>query len=175
MGQHAVDLGYQRPGFVSTPRGHDIRADARLEGVREVFGTQRLAQVIAARPALNNAFATGFEGTLELLRDHQPDVIYYLNDSMAFGGLMACQKSGLAVPGDIGIVGFNALELTNVLPVRLTTLKTPRHLMGVTGARNFPARINGVTGERVVKLPVDALSGSTTCRKSGLARISERS
>ncbi|WP_300034691.1 LacI family DNA-binding transcriptional regulator [uncultured Roseobacter sp.] len=163
IGEHAVSLGYRRPAFVSTPLGHDKRADARLEGLRSVFGPAGGADVAASRPSLGNAFVTGFDGTAKLLDADCPDIICYLNDHMAFGGLMCCQARGLSVPGDIGIVGFNGLDLATVLPMKLTTIRTQRRLMGITGARHLLARINGVPTPESTVLPLQFEAGQTTC------------
>lgn len=175
IGEHAVAMGYQRPAFVSTPHGHDKRADARLDGVRHVFSQQRSAPVIAARPPLGNAFVTGFNGTQNLLADHAPDVICYLNDHMAFGGLMCCQAKGLSVPEDVGIIGFNGLDIGSVLPIKLTTVRTLRRLMGITGARNLLARINGVPTEQCKVLPLELIPGQTTRPQTDNDRLSDRS
>ncbi|MEM8690442.1 MAG: LacI family DNA-binding transcriptional regulator [Pseudomonadota bacterium] len=162
IGQHARDCGYEKPSFVSAPRGHDVRADARLQGIRDVFEG---VDVLTRRPELSDAFSTGFEGTRDLIFAAKPDVIFFLNDHMAFGGLMACQMAGASVPDDVGIVGFNGLDITGVLPIRLTTVRTPRRLMGITGARNLLARINGVTVQRSTILPIEFCPGETTRSK----------
>ncbi len=162
IGEHAVSLGYRRPAFVSAPRGHDTRADARLAGLRDVFARARGAPVLSARPEASNSFATGFDGTAQLLDAGAPDIICYLNDHMAFGGLMCCQARGLSVPEDISIAGFNQLDLASVLPKRLTTVRTLRRLMGITGATNLLARINGVKVDRSKPLPLELIPGETT-------------
>lgn len=97
-----------------------------------------------------------------LLKDHRPDVVFFLNDLMAFGGLTVAQELGLRVPEDMGVVGFNALGLNTVLPVPLTTVSTPRHLMGVTGARTLLARLHGVGVARATALPIKVQPGGTT-------------
>ncbi|MDW3183525.1 LacI family DNA-binding transcriptional regulator [Roseobacter sp.] len=162
IGDHAVSLGYRRPAFVSTPRGHDTRADNRLAGLRDVFARERGTEVLSARPQSGNSFATGFDGTAELLDAGAPDIICYLNDHMAFGGLMCCQMRGLSVPQDLGIVGFNQLDLASVLPRKLTTVRTLRRLMGITGATQLLARINGVPTEKSKPLPLELIPGETT-------------
>ncbi|MCP4999545.1 MAG: substrate-binding domain-containing protein [Hyphomicrobiales bacterium] len=91
-----------------------------------------------------------------------PDVIYYLNDHMAFGGMMECEARGLRVPQDIGIVGHNGLNINRVLPKRITTSITPRTLMGATGARLLVARIKGAKTERKISMPVEVSPGGTT-------------
>lgn len=166
IGEHAVALGYQRPAFVSAPRGHDTRADARLRGLRDVFARERDTLVLSARPPSDNSFATGFQGTAQLLDGEAPDIICYLNDEMAFGGLMCCQRRGLSVPRDMGIVGFNQLDLASVLPKKLTTVRTLRRLMGITGATNLLARINGVATEKTKPLPLELIPGETTQRQN---------
>jgi len=163
IAEHAASLGYRKPAFVGALKGYDNRADARLNGIREVFQRHNEDRVIAQRLPFANAFASGFEGTNSLLESEKPDVIFYLNDHMAFGGLMACQQHGLSVPQDMGIIGFNSLDLTTGLPIKLTTIRTPRRLMGITGARNLLARINGIEVERTVILPVELVEGETTC------------
>ncbi len=162
IGEHAYALGYRAPAFVSTPRGYDTRADARLTGLRDVFLREASTSVLSARPASSNSFSTGFDGTAELLDRATPDLICYLNDHMAFGGMMCCQERGLSVPEDIGIVGFNQLDILSVLPVKLTTVRTLRRLMGIAGARNLLARINGVVVEKSQNLPLEFVIGQTT-------------
>ncbi len=159
MGEYAIELGYKSPAFVSTPSGHDIRADARLEGVQSVFDN---VEVRTSRPPIENAFVTGFKGTETLIRENAPDVVFYLNDHMAFGGLMACRNLGISVPDQMGIVGFNGLDIIDVLPVKLTTVKTPRRTMGVTGARAILARIHGLPAEPSQAMPVELVIGETT-------------
>ncbi|RLJ58931.1 LacI family transcriptional regulator [Litoreibacter meonggei] len=162
IGQHATERGYKCPAFVSTPKGHDIRADARLAGIRDIYRQIGQNHVPVSRPPLQSAFTAGFQGATELINEEQPDIICFLNDHMAFGGMMACNSLGLSIPDDMGVVGFNSLDLASVLPKRLTTIRTPRRLMGVTGARNLLARINGVPIERNIVLPVEFVSGETT-------------
>ncbi|WP_299964161.1 LacI family DNA-binding transcriptional regulator [uncultured Roseobacter sp.] len=167
IGEHALSLGYRRPGFVSTPRGFDTRADSRLAGLRDVFARARSASVLSARPQCDSSFATGYQGTEELLDTGPPDIICYLNDHMAFGGLMCCQARGLSVPSDIGLVGFNELDLASVLPKKLTTVRTLRRLMGITGASDLLARINGVARVPAKSLPLELIVGETTRRQPG--------
>ncbi|MEM9637142.1 MAG: LacI family DNA-binding transcriptional regulator [Pseudomonadota bacterium] len=162
IGEHAVALGYTRPAFVTAPRGYDMRADARLAGLRDVFSREKATDVLSARPEASNSFATGFDGTAMLLDAGAPDIICYLNDHMAFGGLMCCQARGVSVPRDMGIIGFNQLDLASVLPRKLTTVRTLRRLMGITGATHLLARINGVPTEKSKPLPLELIPGETT-------------
>ena len=159
VGSYARKLGYKRPAFVGEPRGLDKCADKRLRGLRAAFDVP----VKAERIRDENAYVAGFTGmSRHLGRNPRPDIVFFLNDHFALGGLMASRAAGLDCPRDIGLFGFNALDVTAVLPVQLSTVQTPRRLIGVTGARNLLARADGVMPERKVPLPVELIEGETT-------------
>ncbi|MEM9433860.1 MAG: LacI family DNA-binding transcriptional regulator [Pseudomonadota bacterium] len=162
LGRYAVSLGYRKPAYVGTPIGHDLRADARYTGVKRVFEDACGIDVMIAPTSFDNAFIVGSNGTEALLHDNPPDVIFYLNDLMAFGGLMKCQTRGLHVPADIGLIGFNGLAVLSVLPLTLTTIETPRRQMGVIGAQKLLAKMNGISTERSIELPVKLRPGQST-------------
>lgn len=164
LGRHLVACGYRRPAFVGVPEGRDVRADKRLAGLTSAFALAGVAGILVERIDRRAAFEAGALGTEQLLlrADPRPDVICYLNDHMAFGGISTCEKRALRVPEVIGVAGFNDLEINSVLSRPITTLKTPRQAMGATGARNLVARINGAVVERCVSLPTVLREGSTT-------------
>lgn len=158
-GVYARRLGYLRPAYVGALEGRDTRADKRLAGLSRAFG-RTLATSLNAE---ENAYKSGGEGALDLMgRDPAPDVIFFLNDHLAFGGLMACERAGILCPRDIGIVGFNGLDLATTIHLPMTTVRTPRRAIGVMGARNLLARINGLEVEPSLTLPVQLVEGSTT-------------
>ena len=164
LGQMVIDKGYLRPAFVGLPLGRDLRADRRLKGVEMAFEqAQDAEKVVHCIREVSNQFALGYNAIIGLLRDRDtPDVVFFSNDHMAFGGICAAEHFGYSVPQDIGIVGFNALSLTEVLSRPLTTARTPRRQIGETAARNMIAKIHGLTPQRVVTLPVKIETGDTT-------------
>ncbi|RED18046.1 LacI family DNA-binding transcriptional regulator [Pontivivens insulae] len=162
LGRHLVEKGYRAPAFIGAPAGKDTRADKRVEGLVEAFraaGGRTLRRISVSD---DNAFISGYTGFEQIDRDRRPDVVLFLNDHMAFGGLMRAEQEGLRVPDDIGIVGFNELAITKVLPRRITTMSTPRRQIGLVGARNLLARLNGVTVPEKTILPCTLVPGQTT-------------
>ncbi|MGL4636704.1 MAG: LacI family DNA-binding transcriptional regulator [Beijerinckiaceae bacterium] len=171
IANHLIACGYRRPAFVGVEEGRDPRAEKRLWGMRDAFLAASLGEMAVARSERHASFEAGMTGTNILLQtsrakpgQERPDCICYLNDHMAFGGLSACERQGLSVPDDIGVVGFNGLGINAVLPRPITTVITPRLLMGSSGARMLLARINGAKVERQVILPVTLAPGTTTRR-----------
>ncbi len=164
LGKHLLQLGYRSPAYVGVEAGRDQRAEKRLNGLRTVFSEAGCSAVTAIRSHRHASFETGMIGTLSILQSSavQPDCICYLNDHMAFGGLMTCERHGLDVPGDIGIAGFNDLGINAVLAKPLTTIVTPRLLMGSVGAQQLVARIHGAKVDRCRVVPVTLSTGLTT-------------
>ncbi|MEO0823917.1 MAG: LacI family DNA-binding transcriptional regulator, partial [Pseudomonadota bacterium] len=165
MGRYLAGLGYRRPGYVGVSHGRDLRAEKRRAGLAAGFAEVGAGFVTDIRTDGTPSFETGMSGARAALVETTgaaPDVLCFLNDHLAFGGLVACEAAGLAVPERIGIVGFNALNINNVLPRRLTTSATPRKLMGATAARMLVAAIRGVRPRRAVTMPVELVPGATT-------------
>lgn len=159
-----IELGYQQPGFVGFARGFDLRAEKRLRGIREAFQQAGLGDVRAARSETTNGYKAGYDGFQSLWSDarSRPDLVFFLSDHFAFAGLMACQANGISVPEEVGMVGFNSLNITGVLPTKLTTVITPRREMGVRGAQALIARMNGIKSDLSVKLDPKIIYGATT-------------
>lgn len=163
IGGHLVAMGYRRPAFVGVTEGRDRRAEQRLAGLMAVTGAAGLAPVRIARVDQVSSFEGGMRGTMTLMAaQDRPDVICYLNDHMAFGGLATCEKLGFSVPETVGIVGFNGLGINAVLPRPLTTVITERRQMGMISARVLLARIKGARVERHTVLPTRLAQGATT-------------
>ncbi len=169
MGAHLLQKGYRAPAYVGITHGRDTRAEKRMAGLAAAFAEagKELAQIHIDAPPSFEAGRDGAERGLEMRP--RPDVICFLNDHLAFGGLMACESGGVRVPDEIGIVGFNGLNINNVLPRRLTTSATPRALMGKTAARMLVAAIRGVRTDTRVAMPVSIEQGETT-----LSRLTRR-
>ncbi len=169
IGRHLASLGYRRPAFVGVEAGRDPRAEKRLAGLRRAFADHE-SQVMVRRSERHASFEAGMNETIALLAapETRPDCICYLNDHMAFGGMSTCEKAGIAVPDGMGIVGFNGLGINAVLAKPLTTVLTPRLLMGSMGARLLLARIHGAKVDRSVSIPTELFPGQTT-------RLQERS
>ncbi|MEM9797859.1 MAG: LacI family DNA-binding transcriptional regulator [Pseudomonadota bacterium] len=162
LGRHGVEMGYRRPAYIGAPEGRDPRADRRFQGIATAFSAAGAAEIRRIAVDGLNSFVAGAEGVRQIDPRAPPDVIFFLTDNMAFGGLMAAETAGLDVPGDMGIIGFNGLDLMSVLPRPITTLHTPRRQIGLTGAQRLLARLNGVTVPKVTTLDCRLIPGGTT-------------
>ena len=164
MGMYLVGLGYRKPSYIGIAAGRDPRAEKRLRGLKDAFGTAGINFISEIRTNKTTSFEAGRSGCTEALLSptERPDVLCFLTDHLAFGGLMECDAQGIAVPGQIGIVGFNGLSINEVLPRPITTSRTPRALIGSTGAKTLIAAIRNVRTVQTITLPVEIETGATT-------------
>jgi LacI family gluconate utilization system Gnt-I transcriptional repressor len=75
----------------------------------------------------------------------QPDVdaVFFCNDDLAQGALLAALRLGVAVPGRVAVAGFNDLTGSDQMLPALTTVRTPRAEIGHAAARMLLSLMNG--------------------------------
>jgi len=78
-------------------------------------------------------FRSGLIATERLLaRREPPTAIFASNDDMAAAAVSVAHRQGLAVPGDLSIVGFDDSSLATTVWPELTTVKQPIAAMAET-------------------------------------------
>ena len=131
----ADELSKQRlKAYRSALREFGIRADARwvravVEKWREGRDLRNLAQ----------------EGMESWLRDDWQrlgcSALLAQNDEAAVGIVEALQKSGLRVPDDVSVVGFDGTEVSDYFRPQLTTVEVPLQEIGRCGVETLLAQI----------------------------------
>jgi DNA-binding LacI/PurR family transcriptional regulator len=118
-----VERGYRRVGFLGGPQIATSTQD-RLQGF-----LSELALHPAMRVSHSFADAYSFEaGRREMLRllEGTPAEAYFCGDDvLSIGALSAVADNNMAVPGDIGIIGLNDMEMSGWKNINLTTIRQP--------------------------------------------------
>jgi LacI family gluconate utilization system Gnt-I transcriptional repressor len=70
-----------------------------------------------------------------LERNPDLDFLYFSNDMIGAGGLLYLLDQGIDVPGQIGLAGFNDVELLQGLPRKLATMDACRLEIGRAAAQ----------------------------------------
>ena len=76
------------------------------------------------------------------------DAIFFCNDDLAQGALLAALRLGIAVPRQVAIAGFNDLTGSDQMLPPLTTVRTPRALIGESAANMLLTLMRGETPAR---------------------------
>jgi len=167
MANAIAEAGYTRIGFLGTKMPLDHRARKRFEGFTEALAKAGLEVADQEFYSGGSALAKGREMTETMLK-RTPDIdfLYYSNDMIGAGGLLYCLEKGLDVPGDIGLAGFNGVELLDGLPRQLTTMDACRAEIGRAAAEIIASNLSPETalaGKKVVLTP--QLSFGETLRR----------
>ena len=135
MAEAILKQGYSRIGFLGTKMPLDHRARKRFEGF--TAGLTNAGIEIEDREFYQggSALAKGREMTQAIL-DRSPDLdfLYYSNDMIGAGGMLRLLDEGFDIPGQIGLAGFNGVELLEGLPRRLATMDACRAEIGTAAA-----------------------------------------
>ena len=155
---HLVGLGHRAIAHVTySPAGY-VATDARLAAYFLALARHGLQP--EERWVAHGAFsaASGYAATRELLgRDGpRPTAILAGNDTIALGVIAAIVESGLRVPQDIAVVGFDDLPIAPFMQPALTTIHNPAALQGELAAEMLVKllRHEEVEASRI-RVPVD--------------------
>ena len=156
MAKAILKAGYRHIGFMGTKMPLDHRARKRFEGFTEVLAKEGVEIEDREFYSGGSALAKGREMTAAMLeRSPELDFLYYSNDMIGAGGLLYLQEQGIDVPGQIGLAGFNGVELLQGLPRKLATMDSCRQEIGRKAAEIIIGQL-GETAEDIdttVKLP----------------------
>jgi LacI family transcriptional regulator, gluconate utilization system Gnt-I transcriptional repressor len=152
MTRHLLSQGRRRIAFAGAQL--DPRVMQRLEGYRQV-----MVQAGCHDPALEylstnpSSMALGGE-LLSDIRLAHPDVdaVFFCNDDLAQGGVLAALRLGVKVPEQLAIAGFNDLAGSDQMWPSLTTIRTPRVQIGESAATML---LQLMRGEAVEQSSID--------------------
>lgn len=131
-----LSSGYRRIGFIGTHMPEDHRAKKRLAGLEEGLAEAGVSLIAREFYQGGSSLAKGRELTSRILsREPDLDFLYFSNDMIGAGGLLWCLEQGYDVPGQLGLAGFNGVDLLDGLSMRLATTNARRADTGRRAAR----------------------------------------
>lgn len=146
LAEHLLAQGHRRLAVVTAPTEGNDRARARLEGflqAAQAAGSPLPPERIVTVPYGIAEGTQAFEALRTL--PHPPTAILCGNDTLAFGVMLAAQRAGVKVPGELSITGFDDLPQARFMSPPLTTVAVPASEIGRRVADALIARIGGET------------------------------
>lgn len=140
--QYLLSLGHRRIGCIAGP--FHIRAGfQRVQGYRKALEEAGVDFDEALVSSNNFRFDGGERGmqTLMALSD-PPTAVFASNDMMALGAMRAIIGSGMRVPEDYSIVGFDNTPLGSLVSPELTTVSQPIKAMADLSVELLIEKIN---------------------------------
>jgi len=141
---HLFTLGHRRIAFI---KGQDFSSDTEVRW--ETIATAATKRGIK----LDEALITQLEGDIpspeigyiaaqKLLSNKKPfTALFAFNDVSAIGAIRALQESGLRVPEDVSVLGFDDIYTAAFHNPALTTIRQPLFEMGSLAAQTLLKRL----------------------------------
>ncbi|SCL36317.1 transcriptional regulator, LacI family [Micromonospora pallida] len=170
---HLVALGHRRIGLVTGP-DRFVPVQRRVAGYKAAM--RRLVDLpeteLEALAELSLFGVEGGEAAAARLLDRGVTGIVCGSDLMALGAIRAARQRGLAVPGDLSVVGYDDSPLMAFTDPPLTTMRQPVVAMAVAAVRALVDEINGHGAPHSEYLfrPELVVRGSTAVAPTGTAR-----
>ena len=79
------------------------------------------------------------------------DAVFCNNDDIALGALFECIRRGIRVPAQMGIAGFNDLDMAAGAEPGITSVRTHRYAMGHEAVRMIEAALRGERPEAAIR------------------------
>ncbi|MEC3862622.1 LacI family DNA-binding transcriptional regulator [Mesobacterium sp. TK19101] len=168
MAKAILKAGFQNIGFMGTKMPLDHRARKRFEGFTEALAKNGVEIMDQEFYSGGSALAKGREMTRDMLdRTPELDFLYYSNDMIGAGGLLYLLEKGVKIPEEIGLAGFNGVELLDGLPRKLATMDACRTEIGRKAAQIIAARVDNPDAEieKEIELTPTIAYGGTLRRK----------
>lgn len=129
---HLIDLGYHKISHFTGDMNYDVSLE-RFNGFVTAMHDRSIP--ISASNIVNADFGeeSGYIQMQQLIQSQKlPEAIFFGADLTAFGALRALYESGIKVPDDIALIGFDGdtPRDTKILYPKLTTYRQPLYQMG---------------------------------------------
>lgn len=140
--RHLIEQGCTRIVHITASLKRNVYAD-RLRGYRQALEDSGIAYNEKLVIFNNLSDQAGTDAAQAILKMRpKPDGIFSANDSCAVSCLRALKLSGISIPNDIAIAGFNNDPLSKVIEPNLTTVEYPGMEMGEVAAMLLIRLIN---------------------------------
>ena len=118
-----MQRGYKKVGFLGGPEVATSTQD-RYRGFVDELSSHPEIEVTHSF-ATAYSFEAGRREMQRLLLGDPAEAYFCGDDVLSIGALSAVQEGNLSVPGDIGIIGLNDMEMAGWESVNLTTIRQP--------------------------------------------------
>ncbi len=139
--EHLIAMGHVRIGLVNGPEQHST-AKERREGYEQALafaGIPIRTELIQHGDFREGGGNLAMKALLAL--PERPTAAFVSNNLMTLGALQAIHETGLAIPSDLALVGFDDMAWAASLNPPLTAVAQPEREIGATAAQLLLTRI----------------------------------
>ena len=149
VGSHLISLGHENIAIVKGPDQY-VASALRYEGFAASIRDHGLQLPPGNIETGKFDVRSGYTSARALFRlENRPTAIFASNDEMAAGVLAAAQESGIRVPDQLSVAGFDDAHIAHSVWPKLTTIRQPLKEMGEKSVEVLENHIRLLKGESV--------------------------
>ncbi len=171
---HLMELGHRELAVLKGPINNGA-SEIRLQKVLKACDRNGI-QIHPAQIVQLESYSTdntlmsesGYRATKELLAKGKPfTALFAFNDASAIGAIRALADSGLRVPEDVSVIGFDDIPQSMFSVPRLTTIRQPLAAMGELAAKTLLKKItDGEDGPKALYVDTELIVRESTGPRS---------
>lgn len=149
--KYLIQIGHKKIGFLNSDNKY-LYARDRYEGYVKAL---KEFDIPINKNWIYNVESVGFEEGQHAMRvllgnSDRPTAVFADSDILAIGALKEINISGLHVPKDIALVGFDNIDYSKMSHPTLTTISQPMYRMGNESATMLIDKIKGKSVENII-------------------------
>ena len=134
--EHLVSLGHKRIGMVAGKFTMTDRSFHRWHGYKKCLRDNGIAYDKELLVQTDYSLSGGRDSIKKLLNvPSPPTAVFCSNDYIALGAIKGARETGLTLPDDLSIVGFDDVQTASYMVPALTTIRQPAYEMGQRAAQ----------------------------------------
>lgn len=142
--KYLYDLGHRKITFINGSYTNFIGLE-RLRGYVD-FMNEKGLEPLYLKDRTNESYIheEGYN-TMKLLFETfgLPDAVCSVSDLMAVGAMNFFKDLGVSVPNDVSVIGFDDLQICEIVSPRLTTVRQDYEMIGKLASDTLIAMVNG--------------------------------
>jgi len=160
--QYLLKIGYDEIGYVHLGRGNllsEVRKNGYYRALMEhniEYKTERIFHLDTENyDSGANRYQLGYKFGIKFSNlKKRPEALFFYTDVAALGFIQAVTETGMKVPVDVAVIGYDDVEMSEYAAVPLTTIRQPTDKIGMIAVEIIRDRIEGkAVGNRTIFKP----------------------
>lgn len=163
--EYLYSLGHRDILYFGLRKGsvtHQLRADGYVDACRELgiephicTSSFPLSSIQTGKTLAKQVFSSAFTHT----------AIFAAADSLALGVFAAAEESGIRIPEDVSLMGFDNILYADLPRIHLTTIEQPKKTMATTAVDILLEKITDTATSYSHRILTPTLIERSTCRR----------
>ena len=168
MVEYLLGLGHRRIAIITEGSEEPSVGQLRLQGYMDALKAHGIPVEddlirFVDKNLEHYSMKNGYETTLKLVEDKVPfTALFCISDRLAIGACRALAESGIRIPEQVSVAGFDGLEMGRYYTPRLTTISQPLDMIARETIRLLFDIIAGESTHQHIIFPAELIEGEST-------------